>query len=224
MTITYDSHFNGNPIQTNKDKGQGSSIDILEKLDDQMTYMTASHSKVLQTRVDIHYPHNYQGIPNQKDFCKFCKNFKRNLENNYTIPQGDQQRGKRKKDNDGNALIPQHKVDPHIVLVPEQHGKNRNPHAHVVVQVNGNAKRNPLDIMKRAEREWATVLGIESAKGLVHYCNTNGPAHHFIDRNSNDFEESKQAAFLHSSYLAKTNGKEYRPKGQWRVLGTRIPQ
>jgi len=223
MAITYDTDFNGYSIQTNKEKNQGCYTDILQKLHNQIEYMTTAHSKVLQVRVDVRYPENYSGIPQQKDFSKLCKNLKRNLENNYTIPKEGGKRGKSRKDKDGNIITPSHQVDPTIVLVPEQHSPDRPPHGHAVIQVNGNAKRNPIDIVKRTEREWGTVLGVDDPKGLVHYCNTNGPGHHLIDRNE-DFEASIENAFLHSSYSAKVNGKEYRSKGSWKVIGTRIPK
>ena len=224
MNITYDSHFNGYPTQSNKEKGQGCYTDILQTLQNQTEYMTTAHNKVLQVRVDVRYPEGYSGTPQQKDFRKLCKNLKRNLERNYTVPEQGKMRGKSRTDKDGNIILtPQHQVDPTIVLVPEQHSPDRPPHGHVVIQVNGNAKRNPIDIVKRAEREWGTAIGVEGPAGLVHYCNTNGSGHHFIDRNR-DFEASVDKAFLHASYSAKTSGKAYRSKGSWKVIGTRIPK
>jgi hypothetical protein len=223
MSVTYDSHFNGYPIQTNKENGRGCYVDILQKLHNQMEYMTTTHSKVLQVRVDVRYPQDYASEPQQKDFSRFCKNFKRNLEYNSPVPQEGRKRGRRPKDADGQPITPKHRVDPSILLVPEQHGEDRHPHGHVVIQVNGNAKRNPIDIFKRAEREWGTAIGEKNPKGLVHYCNTNGSAHHLIDRNR-DFEADVAAAFYHSSYQAKIEGKEYRAKGAWKVIGTRTPK
>jgi len=223
MAITYDSHFNGYPIQTNKEKNQGCYTDILQKLQNQMDYMTKNHSKVFQVSLVVQYPANYSKTPQQKDFSKLSKNLKRNLENNYTIPKEGEKRGKSRKDKDGNTITSSHQVDPSIVLVPEQHNPGKSPHGHAVIQVNGNAKRNPIDIVERAKREWGTVLGVEDPKGLVHYCNTNGPGHHLIDRNE-DFEASIENAFLHSSYSAKVSGKSFRSKGSWKVIGTRIPK
>lgn len=219
MSITYEAHFNGYPIQTNKEKNQGCYTDILQKLQNQMEYMTTAHNKTFPVRLDVRYPQDYAGIPQQKDFSRFCKNFKRNLENNCPIPKEGQVRGRRPKGADGQPVTPKHRVDPSILLVPEQHDQNRPPHGHVVIMVNGNSKRNPKDIFKRAEREWGTAIGVENPKGLVHLCEGN----HFIDRNA-DFEASVQAAFFHNSYVAKVRGKEHRSKGAWKVIGTRTPK
>jgi hypothetical protein len=270
--ITYDKTYNDLPINTNVDKQLRCNTVILNRLCSQSEYMSNNHSKVLQVRLDLHYPQNIQIEPKQSDFSKFNKNFKRNLERNYKLPKEGKLRSEKTSPNEVGRSSGGHKVDPHITLVIENHANdqrhmnsskckyneqinnsnmngvnkcnmnevNQHPHAHVLVHVNGNAKRSAYDIQQRAVREWDTIIKTkvkqseqnitnerslsQTNNGLVDFCNKNGPSAYLIDRNDPNYEDIKKQAFYQASYLAKTRGKEDKAKGSWTMLGTRLPK
>lgn len=225
MAITYEQKFNGYSINTSEERAEGCDTKILKRLQEQTKYMTETHCKVLQLRFDFRYPQDFQETTqkeSKKHVSKCQKNLIRNLDRNNKIPKEGRERSERRTDEDRISKT-QHRVDPMITLVIEEHDEGKHPHVHALIQVNGNAKQKPFDIQKRAEREWATALDIEDATGLVHYCNSNGPGSYLIDRNK-DFEATRDKASKQASYLAKTRGKEGRPKGTWSVTGTRIPK
>lgn len=144
----------------------------------------------------------------------FTKNLIRDLERNNILPEPGRLRGKRR----GEATTsPKHWVDPSVIIVCEQHGADEHPHAHVIIMVNGNAKRDHRDV-KRASRAWEAALGVENGSGLVHYCER----FHLLDRASPDFQQIKRDSFHYNSYPFKVRGKEYRRKGVWMVRGTRV--
>jgi hypothetical protein len=191
--------------------------------------MINHHSKVLQVRFDLRYCRDNSRQPQQGDFTKFNKNFKRNLERNYKLPKEGRIRSDKVRSKENPISQTEHQVDPHIVMVIEKHTHNAStqdmhPHAHVLVHVNGNAKQSGYDIQQRAVREWNTVLGVKENNGLVDFCNRQGPSSYMIDRNSPQYEDIKNKAFHQASYLAKIRGKDERNKGQWLVMGTRIPK
>ena len=104
-------------------------------------------------------------------------------------------------------------------------GKTSNKlHIHGLLLVNGNSKKHSADIFARVERQWANALEIEDAKGLVHYCNANGPNSYMLNRNEPDFKDKLNAAFYQASYLAKISTKDGLAKGQWLVSSTRLPK
>jgi hypothetical protein len=231
MQLTYEPTYKNLSINTNKEKMQGCDIAILDRIYNQLEYMVNKHSKVLQVRFDLHYPQDNSIELKQGDFTRFNRNFKRNLERNYPLPKDGKIRSE--KIHFKNEPIHQkNKVDPMITLVVEKHTNNtqkgdtdkQHPHAHVLVHVNGNAKKEPYDIQQRAVREWNTVLGVSGNTGLVDFCDRQGQSSYIVDRNQPDFESTINAAFHQASYLAKVRGKEDRSKGQWLVMGTRIPK
>jgi hypothetical protein len=222
MSITYQPTYNDLSINTNKEKRYGCDTMILKRLYEQQEHVIQQHSKVLQVRIDLRYPHDDSIEPQQGDFHRFCKNFNRNLERNYPLVEEGKVRSKKIHFKNEDVPSIKHKVDPHITLVAEKHTTENHPHAHVVVHVNGNAKKSSYDIQQRAVREWNTVLGTSGDVGLVDFCNRGNTCSYIIDRNSSDFETIKNKAFHQASYLAKTRGKEEKAKGSWRVIGSRI--
>ena len=214
MDITYEQTFNGYPINTDREKGMGCYTKGLAILQDKLESMIENHSKVLVTRVDLRYPQDGSVEPSSKDFTLFNKNLTRDLERNNILPETGRLRGKKR--NDSNKT-PKHQVDPSVTIVCEKHGEDKNPHAHVIVMVNGNAKRDPRDVQKRASRAWEAALGVENGSGLVHYCKKS----HFLDRTSPDFQQAVHDSFYHNSYPFKIRGKEHRCKGSWLVRGPR---
>jgi hypothetical protein len=231
MPITYQQTYQGLPINTNKEKQQGCDTTILDRLYDQTQYMINKYAKVLQVRFDIRYPQDNSIEPRNDDFTRFNRNFKRNLERNYPLPKENKIRAEKINFKD-NPIQHKNTVDPMITLVIEKHHNNtqksdtekEHPHAHVLVHVNGNEKKSGYDIQQRAVREWNTVLDVNGNNGLVDFCNRQGPSSYMIDRNNPEYEAVKNQAFHQASYLAKTRGKEEHNKGQWRIMGSRIPK
>ena len=219
--VTYDNFYKGMSINTDVEKGLGCYTDILDKYKQIIDYMISSHSNVMQVRFDIHYPQEIPIEIKQKHLYRFSYYLKRDLEKNAPLPT-----------TSSIERLSRHKVDPHILLVSEIHGNSLSPHIHCLVLVNGSAKRYAPDIFARAERQWANVLGIQSAVGLVHYCNENGPNPLFLkrphDNSSPDviqsFYNDLNAMFYQASYLAKMRGKESHAKGQWLCYSSRVPR
>lgn len=217
MDITYEPTFNGYPINTDREKGMGCYTKGLAILQDKLESMIEKHSKLLLTGVVLRYPQDGSVEASSRDFTLFNKNLTRDLERNNILPETGRLRGK-KRNESNNA--PKHQVDPSVTIVCEKHGKDKNPHAHVIIMVNGNAKRDPRDVQKRASRAWEAALGVENGSGLVHYCEKS----HFLDRTSSDFQQSANESFYHNSYPFKVRGKEHSRKGAWMIRGTRSSQ
>ena len=147
MNITYEPTFNGYPINSDKERGLGCYTKGLTILQRKLESMTESHSKVLITGVVLRYPQDGSVEPSSRDITVFNKILIRDLERNNILPESGRLRGKRR--NVPNRA-PKHRVDPSITIVCEQHGEDKNPHAHVIIMLNGNAKRDPRDVQKRA--------------------------------------------------------------------------
>ncbi|MDY0204867.1 MAG: hypothetical protein RBR49_12195 [Desulfovibrio desulfuricans] len=95
MDITYESTFNGYPINTKEKQGMGCYTKGLAILQDKLESMTENHSKVLVTRVDLRYPQDGSIEPASKDITVFNKNLTRDLERNNILPESGRLRGKR---------------------------------------------------------------------------------------------------------------------------------
>ncbi len=202
-SITFDEKYNGLSINTNKEKGQGVYTDIVDRHHAHLSDMTDKHSKVLQTRFDLHYPADGSVTPNRTQLQDFTYNLTRKLS--------------REKVTGG------HKVDPRLITVTEQASNNSHPHIHGVILVNGNAKQNSMGILKQIEKTWGIAIQ-SSQSGLVHYCDHQGDNGLMVNRNSTDFEQQINACSHQASYLAKTRDKDNNPKGSWKVTGTRLPK
>ena len=159
MDITYEPTFNGYPINTDREKGMGCYTKGLAILQDKLESMIENHSKVLVTRVDLRYSQDGSVEPSSRDFTLFNKNLTRDLERNNILPETGRIRGKKR--NESNKA-PKHQVDPSVTIVCEKHGEDKNPHAHVIIMANGNAKRDPRDVQKRTVQAWYTI-----AKSLI---------------------------------------------------------
>lgn len=179
--------------------------------------MLAKHSKVFQTRLDLHLPLNLGIEEDSKQIRDFSEYLTRDLKRNYPLPKDGQKRS-------SGSSRQTHPVDPRVIWVREKHDQSPNHHFHTLVLVNGQAKKFGYDIHQRAIRQWGNALQIdqEQAQPLVHYCNDNGPAAIMMDKNSDKFEDEVQAAQKQASYLAKTKGKDKTPKHHWKAGGTRL--
>lgn len=231
-TTTTAPTYKGYPINTNNSK-QACYVQVLDKLTDKLEYMLAKHSKVTQARIDLRYPADNSITPDPKHLSRFTEYFKRDLERNNPMPPEGKQRST-------GGRVNHHKVDPHIIKVTEKHAKSDLPHTHVLALVNGNAKHKVYDIQRRAQRQWNNVLGLtpEQGKGLVDFCDRNGPGGYVIKRVTKKDENNKtvldldrqkqdpitQAAVYQASYLAKYRGKENKAKGAQLVTSTRQPK
>ena len=199
---TTDTVYNGLPINTNADKGQGCLTQVLDKHHAHLDDMNNKHSKVMQTRFDLRYPADNSVTPSKQHLQDFSYNLQRKLN--------------REKHAGG------HKVDPRLIVVTEQH-HSENPHVHGVLLVNANAKQKYLPLIEEIDCIWKQALRTD-AQGLVDYCNRSGANGIIMDRNKEDFEDKKNQCSHQGSYLAKERGKENKVKGSWGVRATRLPK
>lgn len=179
--------------------------------------MLSQHSKVLQTRIDLHLPKDQSIQEDPKQIRDFSEYLTRDLKRNYPLPKEGQKRS-------SGSSHQTHSVDPRVIWVREKHDGSPHHHFHSVVLVNGHAKKSGYDIHQRAIRQWANALGVDQEKAgpLVHYCNAPDPASIKIDKNSTDYSETVEAAKKQAGYLAKAKGKDKTPKHHWKVGGTRL--
>ena len=215
--ITYAPYYSGLPVNTNWKKQEGSYIKILEIIHEHYADMILKHSKVFSLRFDLSWPKDRSVIFDPKQIYVFHENLTKDLNRNYPILSSD---GKIEE----SATRYTRKVDPRIIKVYEMGQKSGKPHVHGLLLVNGNAKDSSADLYARIERQWANVLGLKDAKGLVDYCNRRGPNSYMICRNDREFEKQWGKAFYQASYLAKVKDKAGLPKGHWLVSATRLPR
>ena len=190
---------------------------ITEFYQNHLDDMLNRHSKVFQTRIDLHLPADQSVDENPKQIRDFTEYLSRDLKRNYPLPK----EGRKRSEGHSRQT---HSTDPRVIWAREKHNDSPHSHFHSVVLVNGHSKKSGYDIHQRAIRQWANALGLEKekAKPLVHYCNDNGPATIMIDKNSSDYHDAVQAAKKQAGYLAKTKGKENTPKHHWKAGGTRF--
>ena len=217
MSIKRQSIYRGYSVNASKEDGYSLCTDIHDKYLDHLEDMTKRHSKVLQTRFDLHLPQDHSPTLPRNHLSTFHSRLAQDINRKNKMPKEGHIRSTEK-------LAKTHDPDPRIILAPEQHDNSPHQHIHCVVQVNGNAYKNGHDIQERAKRQWANILKEDYKEGLVDLCNRSGPSSIFIDRNAPTFDEKLNEASYQASYLAKERGKDKRPKGQWRVLSTRIPK
>ena len=210
---TYNKHYNELSINTNEDKGLGCHTKVLALNYAHLNDMCSKHCKVWQQRFDLRYPADGSIDPDPKHRYRFAENLTKDLKRNNSIY------AKKDKLNKKNP----HNIDPRLIMVCEKGKTSNKIHIHGLLLVNGNSKKHSADIFARVERQWANALEIEDAKGLVHYCNANGPNSYMLNRNDLDFKDKLNAAFYQASYLAKINTKDGLEKGQWLVSSTRLP-
>ena len=201
---TYNKHYKGLSINTNEAKGLGCHTKILALNYAHLNDMCCKHCKVWQQRFDLRYPADGSICPDPKHRYRFAENLTKDLKRN-------------------NSKTP-HNIDPRLIMVCEKGKTSNKLHIHGLLLVNGNSKKHSADIFARVERQWANALEIEDAKGLVHYCNANGPNSYMLNRNEPDFKDKLNAAFYQASYLAKISTKDGLAKGQWLVSSTRLPK
>ena len=211
MKITYERTYNRYAINNNNH--QGCYEKILHRIYIHTKDMLIRHNKVLTLRFDLRTS-TEEGCSylDSKKIDRFIENIIVDLMRNNPLPEEGKKKSTRKN-------ISRHRVDPRIIIVVEENDYEK-PHAHCIILVNGNAKRCPMDILKRIERQYKNVLKEEYREGLVNYCNQLGKNSYMLER---DDEKTLNKFFYQASYLAKVRGKDRREKGLWIVRGTRIP-
>jgi hypothetical protein len=218
MTTTKANTFKGFTINTGNGRF-ACDEQILEQLHQRIQFMLSHNSRVLEKRLDLHYPQDGLVEPASKHIYRFTENLHRDLKRNNPLPEEGKKRSPGRK-----GVAASHPVNPQILWVKEQEKETPNPHYHLVVLVNGNAVKSGWSIQKRAERQWANTLNLDEASGLVHNCNQSGPDAIAIDQNRPDCEDKTNQVYYHGSYLAKTRSKEHRAKYEWKSGGTRVPK
>lgn len=184
--------------------------EIITFHENHLTNMISKYSKVLQIRLDIHYPQN--GIKyNSKCIRDFTENFTRDLKRNYPLVLLGQKRSI------GHKAIRRHNVDPRLIWVSEKSGSCNN-HYHFIILVNGHAMWKVYGILKRAERQWANALKLNSVAGLIHRTKKNFV---LIKKHSAQFTEQMNKAHQQSLYLAKKTTK-LNEKHARKFSGTRL--
>lgn len=197
MDITYEPTFSGYPVNSDKERGLGCYSKGLGILQSKLESMTESHSKVLITGVVLRYPQDGPGRTVHPGTSRYStKTLSGILKGTTSCRKAAGLRGKKKE---RTKQSPKHRVDPSITIVCEQHGEDKNPHAHVIIMLNGNAKRDPRDVQKRASRAWEAALGVENGSGLVHYCEK----FHLLVRCISWLSATMQDSFHYNSYPSK---------------------
>lgn len=200
LNVTYESSYEGMPINTNKEKNQGCITEILELqkgiLDDQI----AKHNKVHVLRFDLRFPQGICVPDDNSAISTFCDTYTRNLKNNG--------------------------ADPKIVWAREQ-SREKHQHYHCMLAVDGNKHQEPHNLLKKAEKYWGKAVGMAGpAKGQVDYCNKGREGNRVDNRyniRSDDPNKDKVYAdcFYRCSYMAKVNTKGYQPKEKHTYGGSR---
>lgn len=216
MFTTNAPTFNGFTINTGNGKYH-CDLNILHQYDIRFQYILSRHCRVLQKRLDLHYPQDGSISPSPEHIYRAMENLRRELTRNNPPPK------EGKKRSPGRKEPASHQVDPFLLWVKERADGNPHPHYHLVIWVNANAIRQGWTIFEKAIRQWANALSLPDAPGLVNNCNQSGPDSILIDKNSPTFVEQVNKAYYQGSYLAKTKDKERRVMGEWGFGGTRVP-
>ncbi|SKA70006.1 YagK/YfjJ domain-containing protein [Desulfobaculum bizertense] len=184
-------------IQGSRDKDQACRSDILERMLSLLEEYEERHGKVFIMRMDVRYPQNYFLNSKDRHMPQFIAHLTKNLS----------RKG----------------LDPKYIWVREQ-SREKHQHYHVALILNGNLIQSPYKVFNKAEELWARALGLDSAKGLISYCNKwrtgkKGSCSYMLRRGAKDYEEIKRDAFYRLSYLAKENTKGNAPR-RIREFGT----
>ena len=198
-TTFTDKQFHGYQL-TEQDRtfNQNAMKKIMEMTDS----MIDRHSKVLQVRFDLRYPHDH-------------------------TPQQELSQGRKRSDFSRTMqAVAQELNRKHLdvqYVGKEERENSIHPHAHFGLQINGNKKQRRNSILPIVEKHWGKTLNIPAEevhrKQLVFSCNQDGEGNprangYRIDRNDVlHFQEQKEAAIRQLSYLAKERESDTLPKG-----------
>lgn len=195
--------YRGYPINNGVNKNFDCHKITLDQAIDQIEYMAMNHSKVLNTRIDVHSPVDNDEPITRSNMTRIIENSKRLIERQYS--QG------------------KNKPDWHCVWVAERTKKGMNEHYHLNVNVNGNAIQNGRSVFEAVNTSVKRALGTER-DGYVNFSASNGKTGIMINRNSSEFEKQMADAVYAASYIAKTSSKKHRHKGARISSASRLPK
>ena len=165
---------------------QDKGIDMLDS-------MIERHRKVMQTRMDFRYPQEMKSDGTNKDFTNAMRTLTRELKQ------------------DG--------YDPSYLARREQ--KNQpNQHYHLNLMTNAKKNESRHGVIEKAEKHWANALGLTQQevheKKLVYPCNHDPegnprPNGYMLDRNAENYEETRGKMIRQISYLTKYNPADTTP-------------
>ena len=107
-----------------------------------LEYMIKRHSRVLPVRVDLRFPQGYHHDGKNTELQRFH----RWIEQHYR---------------DRNIECRHHSV--------REQNSSVNPHYHVMLLLDGNRVRSPVDVYETCNRIWKLIVNSDQ-DGLVHYC------------------------------------------------------
>lgn len=199
--ITYEETYAGFPIMTDKERGLGCKVRILEKIKAVMDDALEAHNKVFFMRLDLRFPQDSRDNIDNKAFCRFQAEYIKALQ---------------KQD-----------YDPRYVAVREQ-SEEKKQHYHEALLLNGNKVQSIHRPIELAEELWRKTLNQPQGKGLVDAClrNRKGEPHRngvMLRRDDPEFKENRDHCFRRASYLAKVNQKNT-PDGQRELFGSQIAE
>lgn len=147
--VTYENTYCGFPISTDKEKGYGCIMKILDHILMRLIYMLDRHSKVKAIRVNLHFPtgFNYDPEVNYPGKVVELMVASCNRYNQKKFPN---------------------KLDLQIFWICEKVG-DKLPHYHFLCLVNGHALQDSGYVIDHMMRIWATILKIENSQGYVNY-------------------------------------------------------
>ena len=157
----------------------------LDKSIKMLDSMSREHSRVSQTRMDFRYPQDMQSDGTNRIFSRAIQTL--------------------------NQELTKEGYDPRYCARREQK-KQHNPHYHLCIMVNGNKQKQRSSLVEKAEKHWANALGLTQQevheKKLIYPCNHDPegnprPNGYVLDRNADDYEETRGKMIRQMSYLTK---------------------
>ena len=160
------------------------------------------HSKVMQTRIDFHYPQDMRSDGTNKDFSNALYGLVKELRREGYDPQ---YLGRREQKNQAN------------------------PHYHLNILTNARDFESGYKIFEKAEHHWGHSLGMTQqevhSKGLVHYCDegidgerrVNG---NILARGREDYQQKKDQMIQQMSYLTKYDPNDTTPSSTRKLFAS----
>jgi len=199
--VTYQSVYQGHPIQASPELGLGCREDILGKGLSIIEHAVGEHVRVFFMRLDFRYPKGGDHASRGNLFQGFLASF-----TNY---------------------LKRHGYAPLNLWVREQ-ADSPVPHYHVALMLDGIQTSSARGHLEKAVELWGTVLDIEDAKGLVHLCPTmvNGKAQDgvMVERGAADYQAMFDHCFHWLSYMAKETSKGDAPWHHREFGGSQVPR
>lgn len=215
--ITYDSHFENHPIQTDKSKNLGCIENIINGYHKRLEYMKEKHRQTVVTQLVATMPQDVDPIQSNKIICRCLESFKKNMNNNGI----DIQYGWARETQEGQ---------------PDT--DTARPHYHIGIIADGSKMQSAITPAKHLDRLMAKQMGGgDSKSGYIHYCQPNSEKYDKqaqcktemstaikIRRDKPFAEEQTDNALNWLSYAGKISQKGNVPYRQREFGFTRIPK